>query len=294
MTIAQRNLLAQGNRDDPYPYVGASAFIKVVGIDSANPNTFFFVYPFNGQLFQAQGRLHNTSILADPTEDGSVTAAARQAAHDKMCGKGIFLFALNKGRDGQERYLLEVYHTDQGWPLGGLEGKTDPSVNDTLKSEGHLNSFAHPAPRSGTSHPYRGARGSYRGSRGSRGRGSYHYYRGHRYRGSRGGSFHGSRGGRGSFRGPRGHPSHPVPMTTTMSPMSPSMGGSMPPSMAPPLPPSMPHADGTVAPHYDETGNQTVHPTAYMTYMGGMVPMPYSYPRGSDPPTTGYPPRPSL
>lgn len=70
MTIAQRNLLAQGNRNVPYPYVGGTAFIKVVGIDPEAPNTFYFVYPFNGQLFQAKGKLHNTSVLTDPTEIG--------------------------------------------------------------------------------------------------------------------------------------------------------------------------------------------------------------------------------
>ena len=259
MTIAQRNLLAQGNRDIPYPDVGASAFIKVVGIDPTNPNTFYFVYPFNGQLFQAMGRLHGTSPLTDPTEDGSVTKAARQAAHDKMCGKGIFLFARNKGRDGQNRYLLEVYHTNQGWPLGGVDGATDPSINDTLKAEGHLNGFAHPSGGHShpTTHPPHDSNGRGRGSFG-RGRGSFG-----RGRGFTRGSFGRGRGfSRNSFRGPRGNPEAPRPMimqapssTTPTTPM-----GKMP--------------------------DPTVMPTPYMaSYMG----YPYDPSYAMPPPPRGYP-----
>lgn len=137
MTIMQRNLLAQGNHTVPYPYPGKTVFFKVVHI--LTPNTFEFVYPFRQQLFKARGRLAGTAVSKenDATSESMYTNAMN-ALRENTCGKHIFLFGTNHGMDNNRSFILTVYRVEKGYPLTNM-----PSVNDKLKTEGHLCEFVY-------------------------------------------------------------------------------------------------------------------------------------------------------
>ncbi len=163
MTMAQKKMLSASHAHVPYLRLGRTSFGRVIRVIDAN--TLRVNVPFRQQPFQVVVRLANTCVPQFSSRDQRPTKEeghdegeqthpvdpVSQAAHDakyatikKIAGQFVFMKILSQDR--RQRYLVEMYRVNQGYP------DETKSVNQELLEDGIATPFA--SYHSSTHHTY--------------------------------------------------------------------------------------------------------------------------------------------